>query len=149
MRAQRGFTLIELLVVFSIAALLVGVVPFAFARMQESAQYRDVLRNMLSDLRQARQQARVQGREVRFRLDLPGRRFGVDGQKARDIPEPLQVRATVAGIEMSGTQVAAIRFMPEGGATGGSVDVFRPSGQGTRVRVDWLSGQISTEPIRP
>ncbi|MDD0839010.1 GspH/FimT family pseudopilin [Curvibacter sp. HBC61] len=149
MQAQRGFTLIELLVVFSIAALLVGVVPFAFSRMQESAQYRDVLRAMLSDLRQARQQARVQGREVRFRLDLPGRRFGLDGQNARDIPEPLQVRATVAGIEMSGNQVAAIRFMPEGGATGGSVDVFRPSGQGTRVRVDWLSGQISTEPIRP
>ncbi|MDD0811431.1 GspH/FimT family pseudopilin [Curvibacter sp. RS43] len=149
MRAQRGFTLIELLVVFSIAALLVGVVPFAFSRMQESAQYRDVLRNMMSDLRLARQQARVQGREVRFRLDLTGRRFGIDGQSTRDIPEPLQVRATVAGIEMSANQVAAIRFMPEGGATGGSVDVFRPSGQGTRVRVDWLSGQISTESIRP
>lgn len=149
MRTQRGFTLIELLVVFSIAALLVGVVPFAFERMQESVQYRSVLRGMLSDMRSARQQARIQGAEVRFKVDLQARRFGLDGGVAKDIPAALQVRATVAGIEAGGGQVAAIRFLPDGGATGGSIDIVRASGQGTRLLVDWMSGRVTAEALRP
>ena len=31
-------------------------------------------------------------------------------------------------------------FLPEGGATGGSVDILRPAGSGARLQVDWLSG---------
>lgn len=149
MRTQRGFTLIELLVVFSIAALLVGVVPFAFERMQESVQYRNVLRGMLSDMRSARQQARIQGTEVRFKVDLQARRFGVEGGVAKDIPSALQVRATVAGIEAGGQRVAAIRFLPDGGATGGSIDIVRGSGQGTRLLVDWMSGRVTAEALQP
>ncbi|MBV8620762.1 MAG: GspH/FimT family pseudopilin [Curvibacter sp.] len=149
MNAQKGFTLIELLVVFAIMALLVSVVPFSFERMRQSAQYRDALRGMISDLRSARQQARQQGREIVFLVDLPNRRFGVWGGAQKSVPEPLQMRATVAGREMSGTQVAGIRFLPEGGSTGGSIDLFQASGAGTRVRVDWFSGQVSQEPINP
>lgn len=149
MRAQRGFTLIELLVVFAIAALLVSVVPFAYGRMQESAQYRNVLRTILSDMRSARQQARLQGAEVRFMVDLQARRYGIEGSAFKEIPAPVQVRATVAGIETVGQRFAAIRFLPDGGATGGSIDVFRSSGQGTRLQVDWMSGRVSVESLQP
>ena len=36
---ERGFTLIELLVVFAIMALLMGLVPMAFDKMRDAAQY--------------------------------------------------------------------------------------------------------------
>ena len=67
----------------------------------------------------------------------------------RPIPVPLEVRATVAGQELQENGVAAIRFLPDGGATGGSIDIMRPSGAGTRLRVDWLSGRVSQEVLLP
>ena len=33
------------------------------------------------------------------------------------------------------------------GASGGSVDLIRPSGAGVRMRVDWFSGRVEQEPI--
>ena len=148
MRAHRGFTLIELLVVFALLALLVGVVPVAFERLRESAQYRNTVRGMMSDMRAARQRAISEGVEVRFRLDLTNRIFGVDGRPSHEVPEPLQLRATVAAVELSGAQVAAVRFLPQGGATGGSIEVIRPSGAGVRLTVDWLSGAVAQSAIQ-
>lgn len=149
MRAHRGFTLIELLVVFALLALLVGLVPVAFERLRESAQYRQTVRGMISDMRQGRQRAMAEGTEVRFHVDLAARTFGLDGRPAQEVPEPLQLRATVAAIEMADGQAASIRFLPRGGATGGSIDVLRPSGSGVRLTVDWLSGAIEQSAIQP
>ena len=144
-RPHAGFTLLELLVVLAIASLLIALVPISFDRLQEGSQYRNALRTMQSEMRQARQQAVTQGRAVRFQVDLAGRTYGVVGKVEHPIPEKLQVRATVASVEMQANQIAAIQFLPSGGATGGSIDLLRPSGAGTRLRVDWLSGRIEQQ----
>lgn len=149
MPAARGFTLVELLVALGIAAALIGLAPVAYERMREGAQYRDTVRTMLSDLRGARHAATTQGRDVVFSVDLQGRRYGADGALRHEIPETLTVRAVVADVEMTPQSVASIRFLPQGGATGGSVDVLRPSGTGVRLRVDWLFGRIEQEVIAP
>lgn len=147
MRHARGFTLIELLVAFALAALMVGLAPLAFERLRESAQYRDTVRSMLLEIRQARSQALTHGAEVRFQLDLAQRKYGIEGRPGRELPPSLETRATVASLELAPGNVAAIRFLPSGGATGGSIDLVRPSGAGVRLQVDWLSGRVSQEPI--
>ena len=146
MRRERGFTLIELLVVFAIIALVVGLTPVAFDRLRDSAQYRDTLRTMLSELRQARATAMSQGHEIRFKVDLQKHVFGMDGGAAHAVPPSLQLRATVAGRELA-DGMAAIRFLPAGGATGGSIEIVRASGDGVRLRVDWLSGRVTQEAL--
>ncbi|MDR1969201.1 MAG: type II secretion system GspH family protein [Burkholderiaceae bacterium] len=145
----RGFTLLELLVVIVIMALIAGLAPLAFGRLHEAAQYRDTVRAVLTDMRAARQQALVQGSEVRFAVNLQQRRFGVEGGAQREVPEPLQLRAVMAASETGGDGSLAVRFLPRGGASGGSVDVIRPSGSGVRLRVDWFSGRIEQEPVQP
>jgi general secretion pathway protein H len=143
----RGFTLLELLVVFAIASVLMALVPIAFDRLREGAQYRDALRTMMSEMRQARQQALSQGGSVRFKVDLGTRTYGREGLSMHPLPESVQVRATVASVELRPDQVAAIEFLPSGGATGGSIDLLRASGAGTRLRVDWLSGRVEQQPL--
>ena len=149
MRRERGFTLIELLVVFAIMALIMGLAPVAFDRLRDSAEYRNTVRAMLSQMRSARYRAVEEGHETRFFVDLNQRMYGTDSVPARALPKSLQLKATVAGIEMTDQGEAAIRFLPSGGATGGSVEVLRASGAGTRLRVDWLSGRVTQEALTP
>ncbi|MFN4120423.1 Tfp pilus assembly protein FimT/FimU [Acidovorax sp.] len=148
MRRESGFTLVELLVVFAIMALLISITPIAYQKMRDTAQYRNVLRTMLSELRVARQQAVLTRSETRFGVNLQQRSFGVQGRTETLLPNSLTVRATVAGAELGPGGVAAIRFLPDGGATGGSIDVLRQDGGGgTRLRVDWLSGRVTQEAL--
>lgn len=148
-RRERGFTLIELLVVFGIMALVAGLVPVAYERMREASQYRDAVRSMFNQLRAARAFAGNEGREIRFVVDLSRRTYGIEDADLKVLPEPLQLRAVVADREVEPQGRMSIRFLPSGGATGGSIEILRASGVGTRLRVDWLSGRTTQEALLP
>ena len=142
---QLGFSLIELLVVLAILGLLVAFVPSAYGKLSESVQYRSTLRTIVSDLRTARQRA-LTGREVAsFSVDLDKRSYGIAGAVQNTLPKSLNINVTVGRELITSGKIASIEFLPDGGATGGSIEVIRAGGDGTRVRVDWLSGRVSLE----
>lgn len=146
-RRAGGFTLVELMVVFAVLALLVGLTPIAFDRLQIASRYREAVRTMLTDMRAARHLAQSSGADQRFVVNLRERSFGVEGQPLHTMPDGLELRAIMADQETSPDGRMAIRFLPRGGASGGSVDVLRPSGSGVRLRVDWFSGRVEQEPV--
>ena len=144
-RLLRGFTLIELLVVMAIASLLLALVPVAYNKASESTQYTAALRTIIGEMRQARQNATANGSFAVFYVDLVQRKYGLVGLSSHVLPEQLQIRVTVGSGQLQQGRMASIEFLPEGGASGGSIEVVRPNGAGTRIRVDWLSGQVTQE----
>ena len=146
----KGFTLIELLVVLAIGATLVALVPPAFERLREVSQYRDTVRALIVELRQARQQAQAFGQTVVFRVNLADRQFGIEGRPFKTIPAALEIKATVGKTEAQGTNPSpSIVFTPEGGSSGGTIELVRSSGSGVNIKVDWLFGHITQEPHTP
>lgn len=149
MRQQDGFTLVELLVVMTISVVAVGVIPFAYGKLREAIDYQDAVRTVATELRTARYLALSTGQVSRFDLNLKDRQFGVNGQMTRKLPDHVEVIANVASREVAGNGSVGIVFLPEGGATGGSVKMVRRSGGGAMISVDWLTGQISNAPLQP
>lgn len=149
-QTQWGFTLIELLVVLAIGALLVGLAPTAFDRFRDVSQYRDTVRAVVVGLRQARQQALANRQMVRFQVNVADRQFGIEGSLQQTVPTSLELKATVGTDAFADIrQQATIAFLPDGGSNGGTLELVRRSGGGVRIRVDWLTGQVTQEPQSP
>lgn len=148
-RRGSGFTLIELVVAFAILALLAATAPAALGKLHETMEYRATVRQMLAGLKDARTTAARTGQNVPFAIDLAERTFGIDGAPGEHIPEGLDIRVVLAEREMSATERRGmIRFYPDGGATGGTIELRRVSGEGVRLRVDWLLGRVSQEIVK-
>lgn len=144
----RGFTLIELMVVLAVAAGLAAWVAPSFDKMLEGTRYRSALKSMQAELRQARQLAEATGAPVSFEVDFKRRLFGIQGRNMAPLPPGVQASAEAAEIE-SDASVARITFLPQGGASGGSIDLRRADGSGTRLTVDWLSARVQPSVLVP
>lgn len=142
-----GFTLIELLVVLAIFGLIIAFVPAALVKLREAVQYQDMVRNVLADFRLARRQSQSQGVHKRFVVNLTEKKYGVEGLQLRPIPDSIHVKATVGSRLLTSDGIASWVFLPDGGATGGTLELIRSSNAGTRIRVDWFAGEIQQESL--
>lgn len=95
--------------------LLIAVVPGSFGRLQDSVRYKDTLRAVIAEMRDARYRASMERREVRFSVDLKSRQFGIEGKEFKRFADGIEIRATVADKELDPNGVASIRFLPQGG----------------------------------
>jgi general secretion pathway protein H len=143
----RGFTLLELVIVLAVMGLLLAVAPMALNKYRQTVDYRDTVRRFAASLSEARQSAVGSGRAVAFSVDLAAGQYGIEGRPKLQLPEGVTVRAVVAETEL-GSGVASVRFFPGGNASGGTFEIIRPSGDGARLRTDWLDGRVSIERLR-
>jgi general secretion pathway protein H len=145
--AFAGFTLLELIVALAVAGLLLATVPSSLVRAYESSAYRATVRDLVASLKTVRLEAIRQGQPRVFSVDLNERRFGPAENRRHRFPDALELHFILAGSEIPKEGEGQLRFYPDGSATGGSIDLLRPSGEGTRVRIDWLLGRISLHPL--
>ena len=142
-RPQPGFTMVELLVAIAIVGLLMAVTVPGSMRFYQSIQYRQAVRDVLTTLGQARHQAmdKGQAQNVGFDAERGQIQFYDD---VVQLPKGFEMTVTTAS-EVNQQNLGVIRFYPEGGSTGGDIDVTSPRGRGVRISVDWLMGSVSQE----
>lgn len=141
MRA-RGFTLVELVVVVALVATAMALAATVFSAGLPGQQLRGATLELAAQLRYTRAQALVTGLPQQFQLDTRTREWQAPNRHQGRLPAKIDVVATVAREEQPAPQIAAIRFFPEGAATGGRIVLKRGSAV-WRIDVDWLTGEVA------
>lgn len=142
---QRGFSLVELMVVMAIAGLVLAVAVPASMRFYDSMQTRQAVRDTITLLSSARQQAVIQGVTQDVIID-PRRRTLTLNNTVREMPGNLGL--TVHGAaELNLQNAGVIRFYPEGGSSGGGLDIDNPGVGRVSIAVDWLVGRVTHETL--
>lgn len=142
-RPAQAFTLVELMVALAIAGLLMAVsVPMGM-RFYDSMQYRESVRIVIAAFQASRQQAIETGKMQDVVIYPDSNKLSFVG-KTRQLPDSINLVVESAA-DLGGNGGGVIRFYPEGGATGGDVELESPSGRGVRISVDWLTGKVAQE----
>ena len=141
MMRPRGFSLVELVVVMVLIAALAALGLAAIGSGMPGQKLRGAARELAGELRYTRAQAIASGREQVFRIDVGARSWQAAGERSGQLPEGIALEVTGAREELEMPQVVAIRFFPEGAATGGRV-VLRSGEAAWRVDVAWLTGEV-------
>jgi len=141
--SEAGFTIVELIAAVTIGAMMLALAVPASMKMYESMQYRGAVKDAVTLLASARYKAIDSGRaqDVRITPDERELRFN---DTTRTLPDGLKVAVTSAR-ELNEQGVGVIRFYPEGGSSGGGLDIERENGSGVRISVDWLIGRVFQE----
>ena len=140
-RRQRGFTLMELIVVVVLFAATTALAASVMSAGLPGQQLRGAAREMAAQLRFTRAQAIVTGKPQLFTLNGRTREWRAPNGRHGELPEQIEIVATGARIEQTEPDQAAIRFFPEGAATGGQIVLQR--GQAAwQVDVEWLTGEV-------
>jgi general secretion pathway protein H len=133
------------MVALAIAALIMAVAVPSSVRFYEGMQRRQAVRDTVSLLAAAREQALSSGRTQDVNVRPSDRRIWL-GEKNQTLPRGLGL--TVHGAaELNRDNIGVIRFYPDGSASGGGVDIRRSDGSGTRISVDWLMGRVQQEAL--
>jgi general secretion pathway protein H len=144
-KINRGFTLVEILVVMVIMALVLGLVAGSLSRSVSGAEMRTAARKVAASLRYTRTQAILQKSEQVFLVDTENKTYQAPGREEVVLPEGMDVLLTTARSELMSEKAGGIRFFPDGGSTGGHVDlIFK--GREYRVNVAWLTGDATLAP---
>lgn len=135
-----GFTLVEIMVVMVIIALVLGLVATSMSRSISSAEARAASRQLVASLRYTRARAIIDKQEQVFLVNTDERSYQAPGRKLVQLPEGVDVTITTARTEVTSESAYGIRFFPDGGSTGGHIELTVNKRE-YRVNVAWLTGE--------
>jgi general secretion pathway protein H len=141
---NRGFTLVEIMVVMVIIALIMGLVGTSMSRSISGAEARAASQKLVASLRYTRARAIIDKKEQVFLVDTDNRSYQAPGRKQITLPGGVDVTVTTARSEITSEDVAGIRFFPDGGSTGGHIELTVNERE-YRVNVAWLTGETKLE----
>lgn len=138
---NAGFSLLELVAVITVMALVLGVSAPAVQRLYQSSQYRGAIGDVVSTLNAARYAAIREG-HYRDILIYPARREIELKNKIKRLPASLQIEV-LGSSALNREGAGVVRFYPDGGSSGGYVNISHANGMAVQVQVDWLLGRVT------
>ena len=140
--SSMGFTLLEMLLVIVLIAAITSLTVGLFGVGRSGRQLREGVHTLATELRYTRARALTTGTPQRFEMDLDRRTWTAAGDHHGTLPASLKITFNSVREEQTSARNAAIRFFPDGSATGGRISL-RTQGIGWRVDVRWLTGEVS------
>ncbi|HUO54366.1 MAG TPA: GspH/FimT family pseudopilin [Rhodoblastus sp.] len=137
-RRRGGFTLLEMLIALAILGLAGAMAAQLLRPPSPRLQLESATRALCATLRAARARAIAENVPARVAFNLADKTYRSPVGGTGRLPKETALRLTVAHDEAQG-EVAAIRFFPDGGATGGDI-ALDLAGQRATISVNWLTG---------
>ena len=138
---EPGFTMLELLAAITIVGILLTVAVPSSARFFESMQYQRSVRDVITLLASARHRAISSGSAQDVVVKPQSNMLTLNEES---IQLPAAVNLTVhSAREVNRGNAGVIRFYPEGGSSGGDIEIERPGRGGVKISVDWLVGTVT------
>ena len=134
--------------VIAIAGLLTAAFAGNIFTGKETVELRAAAEDLTALLKRTRGQALAQNREVAVFVDVDEKVYGIeeggieDGAEQRPLPPAAQIRFLTAAEEIIRESRGAIRFFPDGSATGGGIRLSQGA-RSYQISVHWLTGQVS------
>ena len=142
-KGTAGFTLLELVVAISIGGMLLAASIPSSVRFYESMQYRQAIRDVITTLSSARFKAVNSGKTHDVVLNPETNVLRLNNY-TQQLPSKFNIVMRSAR-ELNRDTEGVIRFYPEGGSSGGDIEIARPNGSGVKISVDWLVGRVTQE----
>lgn len=125
-----------------IAALMLGLVATSISRNISGAEMRSAANKLAASLRYTRTRAILDKEEQVFMVDTENQSYLAPKREPVILPKGMTIALTTARSELTSESVGGIRFYPDGGSTGGYVELDA-NGRVYRVDVAWLTGEAS------
>ena len=138
---ESGFTLLEMVVAITIAAIVLGVSAPAMQRLYKSSQYHGAVNDVVTLLSSARYSAIRSGGNKDVLINPRTREITLE-KKVKVLPDGFQIEV-LGSQELNRDGAGVIRFYPDGGSSGGYVNLTHENGMAVQVQVDWLLGRVS------
>lgn len=146
-RRVRGVTLLEMLLVIALIAVSGLLAAGVLTGGLDGMRLRSSAKQIAAQLRFTRTQALASGQPQRFALDPAARRWQAPSGHHGEIPPGLEIRFTGARQVQRHAREGAIVFFPEGGATGGRIELQARQAI-WRIEVSWITGEVTVGPLR-
>ena len=140
-RATAGFTLLEMLVVLALIAAASVLAMAAFGDGLRGARLQAAAKEVAAQLRFTRAVAIASGVPQDFVIDPRARAWRAPNGRHGRLPDTGEVVFTGARDLGPTAGEGAVRFFPDGAATGGRVRLAA-NGGGWDVDVAWLTGEV-------
>lgn len=127
-----------------IIALVMGLVTTSMSSSISSAEARATSRKLVASLRYTRARAILDKTEQVLLVNLDERSYQAPGRDQIKLPEGVDLTISTARSELTSETVAGIRFFPDGGSTGGHIELTI-NGREYRINVAWLTGETSLQ----